>query len=53
MRKINQKDRLNFHYYTSINSYKGWLKWCNSYNLKKKYIEPLKDKIEKYEKGCE
>ena len=51
MRDIAKKDRLSFHDYTSINSYKGWLKWCNSYNLKQKYIKPLECKIRDYERG--
>ncbi|MCF8009523.1 MAG: RNA-directed DNA polymerase [Halanaerobiales bacterium] len=50
MRKLWEKDKLDFHDYCSINSYKGWLKWCNSYNLKQKYIEPLKNKIKEYER---
>lgn len=49
MRNINKKERINFNDYCSINSYLGWLKWCNSYNLKQKYIKPLKDKILNYE----
>lgn len=32
---------LNDHQKNSIASYKGWLKWCNSYNLYKEYIVPL------------
>lgn len=27
--------------------YKGWLQWCNSYNLEKKYIIPLLEKHNK------
>ena len=50
MRKIAKKDKLDFHDYTSINSYLGWLKWCDSYNLKQKYIKPLKPMMEEYER---
>ncbi|MFW6029837.1 MAG: reverse transcriptase domain-containing protein [Halanaerobiales bacterium] len=50
MRKISKKKFISEHDYTSINSYLGWLKWCNSYNLKKKYIQPLKEKIKFYER---
>lgn len=50
MRNLWEKDKLDFHNYTSINSYKGWLQWCNSYNLQEKYIKPLEDKIEEYER---
>ncbi|WDU82263.1 hypothetical protein [Caloramator sp. Dgby_cultured_2] len=45
MRKLKQKidkgETLNFSDKCSINSYLGWLKWCNSYRLRQKYIEPL------------
>lgn len=50
MRKLWKKKSLNFHDYASINSYLGWLKWCNSYNLKQKYIKPLTNKIKDYER---
>ena len=50
MRCLNKKERLSHSDYCSINSYLGWLKWCDSYNLKQKYISPLKQKIEDYER---
>ncbi len=50
MKRISKKDKLNSHDYTSIKSYLGWLKWCNSYNLKQIYIKPLKGKIKDYER---
>jgi len=50
MRKIQKKDKLDDHSYMSINSYRGWLKWCNSYNLEQKYIKPLEGKIKEYER---
>lgn len=40
--KLNQSD------YCCINSYKGWIKWCNGYNLTKKYIAPLLPYCQKY-----
>lgn len=30
---------------SAINSYKGWLKFCDSYRLREKYLVPLKDKF--------
>ncbi len=36
------------HMYISINSYNGWLKWCNSYNLYNQYIKPLEKYLDKY-----
>lgn len=50
MLDIKIKNHINYSDYTTINSYLGWLKWCNSHNLKKKYISPLKSKIERYER---
>lgn len=54
MRKINKKlakgGVFDFTDYCSINSYKGWLKWCNGYNLHKKWIEPLESECDKYYK---
>lgn len=29
---------------SQINSYKGWLKYCDSYRLRQKYFVPLKNK---------
>lgn len=58
MRNINKKrlngQELNYSEWCSINSYKGWLKWCNSYRLNQKYIKPIEqfaqDYYEKYVK---
>ena len=36
------------HMYGSINSYGGWLQWCNSYDLYTKYTKPLEPYLEKY-----
>lgn len=56
LKKIHKKCRddnyeLNYHEYCLLNSYEGWLKWCNAYNLKNKYIVPLKPKIKEYHKN--
>jgi RNA-directed DNA polymerase len=56
MRNINKKklngQELNYSEWCSINSYKGWLKWCDSYRLSQKYIKPIEqfaqDYYEKY-----
>ena len=32
----------------SFNSYKGWLKWCDSYRLYQKYIAPNEENIKNY-----
>lgn len=43
-RKTKDINRRGFFKDTDLNSimsYKGWLKYCNSYNLEKKYITPI------------
>ncbi|WP_096635847.1 hypothetical protein [Clostridium cochlearium] len=55
LRKIYKKCRhgykLSYSEWCSVNSYKGWLQWCNGYNLYCKYIEPLEFYTNKYYKG--
>lgn len=48
MRKIKKKGHINYSDWCSINSYKGWLGWCDGFRLAKKYIEPLKVKADRY-----
>lgn len=43
--------QLSYSEWCSINSYAGWLVWCDGYNLYKAYIEPLLPYAEKYYKG--
>ncbi len=50
MRKLENGGRLTYSEWCSINSYKGWIKWCNGYNLYNKWIEPLEPYCEKYYK---
>jgi len=54
MRKLLKKclrdKSLTYGKWCSINSYNGWLKWCNSYNLYLKYIKPLEFYTKKYYK---
>ena len=33
---------INYSEYCAINSYEGWVKWCDSFRLYMKYIKPLK-----------
>ena len=47
-KKINNNGKLNYSDYCSINSYKGWLKWCNGYNLYIKWIKPLEPYAKEY-----
>lgn len=47
-RKVDSGKDLSYRDYCSANSYKGWLKWCNSYRLQDKYLAPLKSALDKY-----
>ena len=48
-KKMTKQDSLSFSNYCTVNSYVGWLKWCNSYDLSLKYINPLL--IKEFEKN--
>jgi len=52
LRKIYKRCRkggeLTYAEWCSINSYKGWVKWCNGYNLYKNYIRPLEFYTNRY-----
>ena len=41
MKKVKYGNLMNYSEWCSINSYRGWLIWCNSFRLERKYIEPL------------
>ena len=49
-KKISSGGEFTYSDYCSINSYKGWLKWCNGYNLYNKWVKPLEVHQEKYYK---
>lgn len=46
--KVESGEMMNYSEWCSINSYKGWLKHCNSFRLSRKYIEPLKSYADAY-----
>lgn len=48
LEKVESGQMMNYSEWCSINSYNGWLKHCNSFRLKRKYIEPLLPYAEKY-----
>lgn len=52
MRAIRKKSEagkpLNYTDYCSVNSYKGWLKWCDSYRLSLRYLNPIQAVVDKY-----
>lgn len=39
---------MNYSEWCSINSYKGWLKHCDSYRLSEKYIVPIQQYADEY-----
>lgn len=47
-KKMEQGGTFSYSDYCSINSYKGWIKWCNGYNLYKKWIKPLEPYQDQY-----
>lgn len=47
-KKVSSGKQMNYSEWCSINSYQGWLKHCNSHNLKKKYLDPLKPYARRY-----
>ena len=47
-KKIENDGMLTQTLWCAYNSYRGWLKWCNSYRLSKKYFEPLFEKVIEY-----
>ena len=52
MTALNKKriegKQLNYSEWCSINSYKGWLIYCNSYRLSEKYIKPIQQFADDY-----
>lgn len=47
-KKCSTGKRMNYSEWCSINSYDGWMKHCDSYRLKQKYIAPLKPHVDRY-----
>ena len=52
MRKIRKKvesgQEMNYSDWCSINSYRGWLKHCDSYRLSQKYKAPIQEYADQY-----
>lgn len=46
--KWEQGKRINYRQWCTINSYKGWLKWCDSFRLAEKYIQPIQKAADDY-----
>lgn len=47
-KKLAQGGRINYSEWCSFNSYKGWLKYCDSYRLYQKYMVPLEKPMHEY-----
>lgn len=45
---IKKKNSIDYTDYCCVNSYRGWVRWSDTYNLKQKYIRPLNYKIKRY-----
>lgn len=43
IKKIFKKSNLNYRDASATLSYEGWLKHCNSYNFRQKYVKPFVD----------
>ena len=47
-KKHENGNLLNYSEWCSANSYNGWLKWCNSFRLREKYVVPVQSSLDKY-----
>ena len=47
-KKVERGQMMNYSEWCSINSYKGWLKHCDSYRLQKKYLVPILPDADRY-----
>ena len=48
--KQDKGNLINYSEWCAANSYNGWLNWCDSYRLKKKYVEPIQSSLDRYYK---
>lgn len=47
-KRMDENKPISYSDWCSANSYNGWLKWCNSYRLKQKYIVPIQPILAEY-----
>lgn len=47
-KKCEEGGKLSYAEWCSGNSYKGWLMWCDSHRLSKKYIDPIQKYLDQY-----
>ena len=48
--KQDEGKLINYSEWCSVNSYAGWLSWCDSWRLFEKYITPILSSVFKYYK---
>lgn len=46
--KTENGQLMNYSEWCSVNSYKGWLKHCDSYRLQQKYLVPIQSDVDRY-----
>ena len=46
--KVENGQLMNYSEWCSVNSYKGWLKHCDSYRLQEKYVLPIQEATDRY-----
>ena len=49
-KKMDAGKLINYSEWCSANSYNGWLKWCDSYRLCKKYVTSVQPALDRYYK---
>lgn len=47
-KKVQNNIQMTFNEWCSVNSYKGWLIWCDSFRLIQKYIAPIQQALDEY-----
>lgn len=47
-KKVDAGQMINYSEWCSANSYKGWLRWCDSFRLRKKYLDPIQKALAIY-----
>jgi hypothetical protein len=50
LKKQKEGKLFNYTEWCGVNSYNGWLKWCNSLRLRKKYVLPVVESLVRYYK---
>lgn len=46
--KLDRGGKMTYSEWCSVNSYRGWVIWCDGHNLTERYIKPLDEYYESY-----